>query len=67
MGAGKIIGGVILSTLGIFAILVVQMYAPPVVLRTAEAQTGIMVYTVVGVVFLAVGALLLIFGIKGKK
>jgi hypothetical protein len=67
MKKGKVIGGAILCGLGILALLIVLMNAPPAGLRTAEVSFGIMVYTIVGIILLIVGMLLLIFGLKGQR
>ena len=45
---GKLIGGIVLSILGVVGLAVPSAFAPPAMLRSPDVQMGVMVYTVAG-------------------
>ena len=57
---GKLIGGIVLSILGVIGLAVPSAFAPPAMLRSPDVQMGVMVYTVAGGIFLIIGIVLII-------
>ena len=64
MRKGKVIGGVIACALGLFQLLCASMASS---YATQDDEVAILALTMVGIVFLIIGALLLIFGLKSNK
>ena len=57
---GKLIGGIVLSILGVAAFALPSAFAPPAMFRSSEDQIGVMIFSVIGGIFLIIGIVLII-------